>query len=92
MEHPTRDAFWKHGSVCEDYSAIRIPILAIGGWADAYKNAVCRLLQNVQHVPVRAILGPWLHKYPHFAVPGPKIGFIQVRGWVLLLLLLLIVI
>lgn len=25
LAHQTRDAYWKHGSVCEDYSAIRSP-------------------------------------------------------------------
>jgi putative CocE/NonD family hydrolase len=31
----------------------------------------------------RGIIGPWLHKYPHFAVPGPAIGFLQeaLRWW-----------
>ena len=27
--------------------------------------------------PRQAIIGPWVHKYPHFAVPGPRIGFLQ---------------
>ena len=32
LEHQTRDAFWKHGSVCEDYAAIETPVYAVGGW------------------------------------------------------------
>src|SRR5690606_1958881 len=32
--HQRRDAYWKHGSVCEDYSAIEAAVYAIGGWAD----------------------------------------------------------
>lgn len=29
------------------------------------------------------IIGPWVHQYPHTAVPGPKIGFLQlaIRWW-----------
>src|SRR3546814_4983422 len=36
--HQRRDAYWKHGSVCEDYGAIRAAVYAIGGWEDGYTN------------------------------------------------------
>ena len=74
LRHQSRDAYWKHGSVCEDYSKIKAAVLAIGGWGDAYKNAVPALVENVG---AKGIIGPWMHKYPHFAVPGPQIGFLQ---------------
>ena len=77
LSHPTRDAYWKHGSVCEDYSAIEAATLAVGGWGDAYKNAVEVLVENLS-CPAKGIVGPWVHKYPHFAVPEPRIGFLQV--------------
>jgi len=82
MAHPHYDAYWKHGSVCEDLAAIRCPVLAIGGWADAYTNAVPRLLEGLQ-VPRLGIIGPWGHVYPHDGVPGPAIGYLQeaVRWW-----------
>jgi putative CocE/NonD family hydrolase len=82
LRHQHRDAFWKHGSVCEDWSAIQAAVLAVGGWADAYSNAVPQLCAKLK-APVKGIVGPWLHKYPHFAVPGPAIGFLQeaVRWW-----------
>ena len=82
LEHQHRDAYWKHGSVCEDYSAIKAATLAIGGWGDAYKNTVQRLVENLD-APVKGIIGPWIHKYPHFAVPEPRIGFLQeaLRWW-----------
>jgi hypothetical protein len=76
LSHQTRDAFWRHGSVAEDYDAIRCPVLAIGGWADPYTNAVPRLLENLS-VPVRGIIGPWAHVLPERGVPGPAIGFLQ---------------
>lgn len=82
LDHPTRDAYWKHGSVREDWAAVRCPVLAVGGWNDAYKNAPAQLLENLR-APVKAIVGPWLHQYPHFAPPGPRIGFLQecLRWW-----------
>lgn len=82
MAHQHRDAYWKHGSVCEDYAAIRCPVLAVSGWADGYTNAVFRLLEHLS-VPRKGLIGPWSHKYPHLGKPGPAIGFLQelVRWW-----------
>ena len=82
LAHQRYDAYWKHGSVCEDFSAIECPVLAVGGWADAYTNAVPRLLEGLD-VPRLGIVGPWAHIYPQDGVPGPAIGFLQeaVRWW-----------
>ena len=82
LQHQTRDDFWKHGSVCEDYSAIEAAVYAIGGWADAYTNAVPRLLEGLPG-PKKGLIGPWSHEYPHVGVPGPRIGFLQecLRWW-----------
>ncbi len=79
--HQHRDSYWKHGSVCENYPAIKAATLAIGGWGDAYKNTVQALVQNLD-APARGIIGPWIHKYPHFAIPEPRIGFLQeAKRW-----------
>ena len=82
MEHQTRDEFYKHGSVCEDYDKIQAAVYAVGGWADGYSNSVFRLLSNLKS-PCKGLIGPWAHKYPHFAEPGPAIGFLQecLRWW-----------
>ncbi|ABE58467.1 CocE/NonD family hydrolase [Chromohalobacter israelensis] len=82
LQHQRRDAYWKHGSVCEDFSRIRCPVYAVSGWADGYCNAVFRLLAGLD-VPRKGLVGPWAHKYPHLGVPGPAIGFLQesLRWW-----------
>ncbi len=80
LRHQTRDAYWKHGSVCEDYSKIKAATLAVGGWGDAYKNTVSNLVANLD-APAKGIIGPWIHKYPHFAKPNP-IGFLrELKRW-----------
>lgn len=81
LRHQTRDEYWKHGSVCEDFSAIKAKVLAVGGWGDAYKNTVSNIVENIEGS--KGIMGPWVHKYPHFAVPEPRIGFLQeaLRWW-----------
>jgi putative CocE/NonD family hydrolase len=82
LTHPRRDDYWKHGSVCENYGAITCPVYAMGGWADAYTNAIPRLLAGLK-VPRKGLIGPWAHLYPHDGVPGPAIGFLQeaLRWW-----------
>lgn len=82
LKHQRRDAYWKHGSVCEDFSAIRCPVYAVGGWTDGYTNAIPRLLEHLEG-PRKGLIGPWAHAYPHFAKPGPQVGFLQemLRWW-----------
>src|SRR5690606_6647173 len=82
LRHQWRDAYWKGSSVCENYQAIRCPVMAVGGWADGYTNAIFRLLQHL-NVPRQGLIGPWGHRYPHKGIPGPAIGFLQeaLRWW-----------
>src|SRR3546814_8512791 len=47
LEHQRRDAFWKHGSICENFSDVEVPVLAVGGWADSYTNAIPRLVAGL---------------------------------------------
>ncbi|MGH3030182.1 MAG: CocE/NonD family hydrolase [Gaiellaceae bacterium] len=76
LGHQRRDAYWKHGSVCEDFRAIECPVYAVGGFADGYTNAVPRLLAGLS-VPRKGLVGPWAHAFPDDALPGPSIGFLQ---------------
>ena len=82
LKHQTRDAYWKHGSVCENYADIQVPVYAVGGWADSYSNAIPRLLAGLS-VPAKGLVGPWGHQYPHQGHPLPKAGFLQdaLRWW-----------
>lgn len=82
-KHQARDDYWKQGSVCEDYSAIKAAVLTVGGWHDGYRNTPRHLVKNVD-APCRAIIGPWNHKYPHLpqAAPGPQIDFLgEMLRW-----------
>jgi predicted acyl esterase len=83
MDHPDRDAYWKHGSVNEDFGAIQCPVMAVGGWLDGYSNAIPRLLENLT-VPRIGIIGPHAHQFGfENRPPGPAWGFLQValRWW-----------
>ncbi len=82
LSHQRRDAFWRQGSVCQNYAAIEAAVYAVGGWADPYRNSVFRLLEGLPG-PKKALVGPWSHCYPEEGVPGPAIGFLQevLRWW-----------
>lgn len=82
LKHQRRSDYWRNSSVCEDYNAIQCPVMAVGGWADGFTNAVFRLMENLS-VPRLGLIGPWGHKYPHHGIPGPPIGFLQelLRWW-----------
>lgn len=82
LEHQRRDDFWRHGSVCENYGDVQVPVYAVSGWADGYCRSVFRLMEHL-HVPRKGLIGPWAHKYPHIGQPGPDIGFLQemLRWW-----------
>jgi putative CocE/NonD family hydrolase len=76
LSHQRRDEYWRRASVCEDYSAVEVPVLASSGWADGYSNAVFRVLEHLE-VPRRGLIGPWSHRYPHLGAPGPAVGYLQ---------------
>ena len=82
LQHQRRDAYWKHGSVIENYGDITAAVYAVGGWADGYSNAVPRLLAGLK-CPKKGLVGPWAHRYPHRVHPGPAIGFLRecLRWW-----------
>ncbi len=82
LRHQRRDAYWRHGSVCEDFSAIACPVFAVGGWADAYTNSIPRLLEGLTS-PKLGLIGPWAHLYPQDGKPGPAIDFLgeALRWW-----------
>jgi putative CocE/NonD family hydrolase len=82
MRHQRRDAYWKQGSVCEDYEAIECPVYMVGGWADGYTNAIPRFLEHYRGMR-KGLIGPWAHTFPQAGAPGPAIGFLQecLRWW-----------
>src|SRR5207249_658104 len=61
---------------------ITCAVYAVGGWADAYTNAIPRLLAGLT-APRKGLIGPWAHVYPHTGGPGAAIGFLQeaLRWW-----------
>ncbi len=46
-----------------------------GGWADGYRSTPLKAVEGLG-AKAKALLGPWVHKYPHFAWPKPRADFL----------------
>ena len=76
LRHQRRDDYWKHGR-CARITPHRMCGLAVGGWTDGYTNAIPRLLSGLGSA--QGLIGPWAHRYPHFACPGRRSGSCKRR-------------
>ena len=74
--------YWRRASLRPDYGRLTVPAFLIGGWYDGYRDSVPRMLAAVP-APVKIMIGPWNHTFPHNAVPGPAIEWRAdaVRWW-----------
>ncbi|MCJ7754564.1 MAG: CocE/NonD family hydrolase, partial [Thermoanaerobaculales bacterium] len=62
--------FWDRASLKGRYDEIKIPTFHIGGWYDGYRDSLPRMLENLK-APVKAMIGPWSHSWPHDPYPEP---------------------
>jgi uncharacterized protein len=76
--HPDRDDYWQARVV--DASAIDVPTMLIGGWADAYADAILRTHAQVGG-PKRLIMGPWMHVLPHLSQYQPHDWVGAMADW-----------
>lgn len=76
LAHPTLDDYWRHGSLCEDYGAIRCATMLCGGWRDGYVNCNLRTFEYLR-CPKKLLIGPWLHVLPDLGQPGPAIDYVH---------------
>ena len=82
LEHQTRDHMWRRGSISENYDDINIPVYFFGGWADLFRDTPFRIAEKLK-APLKMMMGPWAHLYPHEALPGPTIDWLDemIRFW-----------
>ncbi len=76
LQHPARDEYWTEGFPCASEPGLRVPTLAAGGIADVFATSVLRMVSR-QPETVKAIIGPWAHKFPNMGIPGPAIDWIE---------------
>jgi putative CocE/NonD family hydrolase len=75
LQHQNYGPYWRSRAI--DFDRIKVPFYAVSGWADAsYVSAVGESLAKLD-VPRKGLIGAWGHRFPHMAVPGPTVGFLQ---------------
>lgn len=75
LQHQNYGPYWRSRAI--DFDKIKVPFYAVSGWADAsYVSAVGESLARLD-VPRKGLIGAWGHRFPHMAVPGPTLGFLQ---------------
>lgn len=73
--------FWWRNSLSCDYGAIDVPTYLVGGWFDAYRDSIPRMLEHMT-APVKAVVGPWQHALPHRgSEPRIEWRYEAVRWW-----------
>jgi uncharacterized protein len=80
LEHPADGPTWRRGSIRlgpdgAGYERMGCPTMLIVGWADGYRNNSFRVVEQYERngVPWRLLAGPWVHKAPARARPGPNV-------------------
>jgi len=83
LNHQRDGKFWRDGrSLFTAYDRVKIPVYAIGGLLDGYRDFAVAILDHVK-TPVKAEFGPWNHAWPNAGSPGPDYDNWQtaVRWW-----------
>lgn len=80
LDHPIDAPTWRRGSVRlgpdgAGYERMGCPTMIIAGWADGYRNNTFRVIEQYERngLPWRLLAGPWVHKSPEVARPGPNV-------------------
>ncbi len=80
LEHPVDGPTWRRGSIRlgpdgAGYERMGCPTMIVAGWADGYRNNTFRVVEQYERneLPWRLLAGPWVHKSPESARPGPNV-------------------
>ncbi len=77
MRHQTDGPYWRHGSLAPDYDALDCAVFAVGGWNDSYVDPAFRMQERCRAIPIRTLVGNWVHSFPDDAYPGPNVNWLH---------------
>jgi putative CocE/NonD family hydrolase len=82
LKHQRDGEFWRRASVRPNhYADYTVPSFMIGGFLDGYRDSIPRFFEYSK-APMKALLGPWNHTFPHAAEPGPSIEWrVEATRW-----------
>lgn len=76
LRHQRDGGFWETGrSLQTDYGSVAVPVYAIAGLLDGYRDYAIAMLDHLR-APLKVQIGPWNHAYPHDGAPGPNYDFL----------------
>ncbi len=70
LAHQRRDAYWRHGSVCEDYDAIALPRLCDRRLGRRLHERGLPPARRALTAPRKGLVGPWAHASPTTPLPA----------------------
>lgn len=81
LRHPGRDEYWDERRI-DGLADIACPVLILSGLSDGNFTSAVPAAVEALGSRVTAVIGPWGHRWPHLAIPGPGIDALPlIRGW-----------
>ena len=77
MREQTDGPYWRHGSLAPDYDALDCAVFAVAGWNDSYVDPAFRMQERCKNIPIRTLVGNWVHSFPDDAYPGPNLNWLH---------------
>jgi putative CocE/NonD family hydrolase len=77
LREQTDGPYWRRGSLAPDYQALECAVFAIAGWSDSYVDPALRMQERCRNVPIRTLVGNWVHSFPDDAYPGPNLNWLH---------------
>ena len=82
LRHQVDGPYWRQGSVADIADRITCPAFLIGGWRDGYPEPAAAPVRAAGRSRRSCSIGPWDHRYPDVAIPGPRIDHLrEVVRW-----------
>jgi putative CocE/NonD family hydrolase len=77
LREQTDGPYWRHGSLAPDYGALDCAVFVVAGWNDSYVDPAFRMQERCRNVPIRTLVGNWVHSLPDEAYPGPNLNWLH---------------
>lgn len=77
MREQTDGPYWRRGSLAPHYDALDCAVFTVAGWNDSYVDPAFRMQEHCRAIPIRTLVGNWVHSFPDDAYPGPNLNWLH---------------